>query len=45
MGAYFAMRLMKNALDYTVVVTAYPQFKEDIDLILIAEGFAHLIVE
>lgn len=45
MAAYFAMRLMKGALDYTVVVNAYPQFQEDIDLILVAEGRSEIIVK
>lgn len=34
MAAYFAMRIMDGKLEYTEVVTKYPQFKEEIDLIL-----------
>ena len=45
MAAYFAMRLMKGALDYVAVVTLYPQFKADIDEILVNEGRQELIVE
>lgn len=39
MAAYFAMRLEKGKLNYNVVIQKYPQFKEDIDLILLADGF------
>jgi hypothetical protein len=45
MAAYFSMRIMDGALDYTAVVTKYPQFKTDIDAILVAEGKQDLIVE
>ena len=38
MGAYFALRLEKGKLNYNTVVQKYPQFKEDIDLILLADG-------
>jgi len=44
MAVYFAMRIKKGALDYLAVVTKYPQFKSDIDAILIADGFQDLIV-
>ena len=43
MAAYLAMRIMKGALDYVAVVTLYPQFKSDIDEILINEGKQDLI--
>lgn len=39
MAAYFAMRLEKGKLNYNVVVSRYPQFKDDIDLILTADGY------
>lgn len=39
MGAYFAMRLEKGKLNYNVVIAKYPQFQEDIDLILTADGY------
>lgn len=45
MAAYFAMRIMDGAVDYKVVVTKYPRYKQDIDLILIGEGKQDLIVE
>lgn len=39
MAAYFAMRLEKGKLNYNNVVQKYPQFKDDIDLILLADGY------
>ena len=45
MSAYFASRIIKGALKYEDVVKKYSQYKEDIDLILIAEGYSDLIVE
>ena len=39
MGAYFALRLEKGKLNQNTVVQKYPQFKEDIDLILLADGY------
>ena len=45
MSAYFASRIIKGALKYEDVVNKYPQYKEDIDLILISEGYSDLIVE
>lgn len=44
MAGYLAMRIEKNKLDYVAVVNMYPQFKEDIDMILVNDGFAYLIV-
>lgn len=38
MAAYFAMRIEVSKLDYVAVVTKYPQFKSDIDAILVADG-------
>lgn len=45
MAGYLAMRIMAGKLDYVAVTTLYPQFKVDIDLILVAEGKQDLIVE
>ena len=45
MVGYSAMRIEAGKLDYTAVVTRYPQFKTDIDTILINDGFQDLIVE
>lgn len=45
MAAYLAMRIMDGALDYVRVVQRYPQFKEDIDTILVGEGREDLIVD
>lgn len=45
MAAYLAMRISQGKLDYVAVTTLYPQFKNDIDLILVAEGKQDLIVE
>ena len=39
MAAYFAMRLEKGKLNYNIVVQKYPQFKDDIDLILLSDGY------
>ncbi len=39
MAAYFAMRLEKGKLNYNTVVKKYPQFKDDIDVILTADGY------
>ena len=45
MEAYLASRIKLGKLDYLAVVTRYPQFKTDIDTILINDGFQDLIVE
>lgn len=44
MAAYLAMRIELGKLNYTAVVTKYPQFKSEIDEILINDGYEHLIV-
>lgn len=44
MAVYLANRIMAGALDYTAVVTKYPQYKADIDATLIANGREDLIV-
>ena len=43
MAAYLANQILKGKLDYALVVARYPQFKEDIDTILILEGEENLI--
>ena len=45
MAGYFAMRIKAGKLDYTAVITRYPQFKEGIDTILVNDGFQDLIVD
>jgi len=44
MAAYLAMRIEAGKLDYVAVTAKYPQFKSDIDLILVADGKQDLIV-
>ena len=43
MAGYLAMRIIKGRLTYKEVVTRYPEFKEEIDFILKAEGKGDLI--
>lgn len=43
MAAYLAKQLELGKLDYATVVEKYPQFKEGIDAILVADGFENLI--
>lgn len=43
MAAYLANQILKGRLDYTLVVSRYGEFKEDIDTILIVEGKQDLI--
>jgi hypothetical protein len=45
MQNYLAMRIEAGKLDYTAVITRYPQFKADIDTILVNDGFQDLIVD
>ena len=44
MAVYFAMRIESGKLNYALVVAKYPQFKTDIDAILVADGKEDLIV-
>ena len=44
MAAYLAMRIEAGKLDYAAVVAKYPQFKTEIDEILINDGYQNLIV-
>lgn len=39
MAAYFAIRLEKGKLNYNTVVTKYPECKDDLDIILAADGY------
>lgn len=43
MSTYLANQILKGRLDYTLVISRYAEFKEDIDTILIAEGKQDLI--
>ena len=43
MAAYLAMRIEAGKLDYAAVVAKYPQFKAEIDEILINDGYQNLI--
>jgi len=45
MALYLAMRIEVGKLDYAAVVAKYPQFKSDIDEILVADGYQDLIVD
>ena len=45
MASYFANRIVKGALKYEDVIKKYPQYKEDINSILISEGHSDLIIE
>jgi len=44
MAEYLAYRIGKGKLDYKAVVAKYPQYKAEIDKILVADGYEHLIV-
>ena len=39
MAGYLAMQMKKGKLNYNVIVKKFPQFKEDIDLILATDGY------
>lgn len=39
MAGYLAMRMEMGKLKYNVIVKKFPQFKEDIDLILATDGY------
>lgn len=43
MAAYLAKRILNGYLGYKVVIKKFPEFKEDIDFILMAEGRSDLI--
>lgn len=44
MAGYLAMRIIKGMLSYKEVIARYPEFKDEIDFILRAEGKGDLIV-
>lgn len=44
MALYLATGIIERGLDYTNVVTKYPQYKTQIDQILIDKGFEEKIV-
>ena len=39
MAAYFAMRIESGKLNYNTVTEKYPEYKQDIDFILTADGY------
>ena len=39
MAGYLAMRLEKGKLNYYTVINKFPEFKDDIDLILAIDGY------
>lgn len=45
MAPYLALQIIKGKLKYELVVAKYPQYKDEIDQILIGEGLEHLIKE
>lgn len=45
MAAYLALQILKGKLSYEKVLSKYPQYKDDIDTILIAEGREDLITQ
>lgn len=44
MAGYLALRIIKGMLGYKEVVSKYPEYKEEIDFILKAEGKGNLII-
>lgn len=45
MAGYLAMQILKEKLTYSQVVEKFPQYKEEIDKILVLEGREDLITE
>lgn len=45
MASYLALQILKGKLNYKLVVTKYPQYKDEIDTILIGEGKENIITE
>ena len=43
MVTYLAMQILKGKIYYTQTVEKFPQYREDIDLILITEGKEDLV--
>ena len=44
MAAYLANQIIMGKLDYTAVISKYPQYREDIDTILIGQGKQIIII-
>ena len=44
MAGYLAMRIIKGMLSYKEVINRYPEYKDEIDFILKAEGRGDLII-
>ena len=45
MAPYFAMRIMKRRLEFSKVISVYPELEDDIREILILEGEDELLEE
>ena len=45
MAGYLAMQILKGKLTYVQCVDKFPQYKEEIDKILVLEGREDLITE
>lgn len=45
MGKYFALRIEMGKLDYHGVIEKYPQYKDEIDSILAADGYEPISIE
>lgn len=39
MAGYLASRIEKGRLNYNAVIAKYPEFKDEIDLILASDGY------
>lgn len=44
LSRYLALQIRKGQADYIVVIDRYPQYKNEVDEILVSEGYEHLIV-
>ena len=45
MAGYLALQLMKDNLTYAKVMSKFSQYKEQLDIILVAEGREDLVTE
>ena len=43
MATYLAMQILKEKLRYEQVIPKFPEYKEDIDMILVLEGREDLV--
>ena len=43
MATYLAMQILKEKLRYEQVILKFPEYKEDIDMILVLEGREDLV--